>query len=121
LNGIPIQEFTQDLSTYSTAPGITRRLATTYACVVEIQRASRDAAYKEFCTLYSVRSDIMHGRTHNVPCSGRLPFLAGFQDVLRRLWRAVVSSPQLISVLEGSDAQREVYFSQLTSGYTPPP
>ena len=109
------------LLTYSTAPGITRRLANSYACLVETQRASRDAAYGEFRTLYSVRSDIMHGRTHNVPTSERLPFLVRFQDVLRMLWRAVISSPQVISVLEGSDAQREAYFSQLTSGYTPPP
>jgi hypothetical protein len=109
------------LLTYSTAQGITRRLATSYACLVETQSASRDAAYRAFRTLYSVRSDIMHGRTHNVPPSERLPFLARFQDVLRMLWRAVISSPQVISVLEDSDAQREHYFSQLTSGYTPPP
>lgn len=109
------------LLTYSTGPGITRRLATSYACLVETQRVSRDAAYGEFRTLYSVRSDIMHGRTHGVPSSERLPLLVRIQDVLRMLWRAVISSPQLISVLEDSDAKREAYFSQLTSSYTPPP
>src|SRR5205823_1273542 len=49
------------LLTYSTAPGITRRLAASYACLVETQTARRDAAYEEFRALYSVRSDIMHG------------------------------------------------------------
>jgi hypothetical protein len=110
------------LLTYSTKPGsITRRLATSYACLGETQKTCRDAAYNEFCTLYSIRSDIMHGRTHEVDPAERLPLLARFQTVLRRLWCTVLSSPQLISVLEGSDAQREVYFSQLASGYTPPP
>lgn len=109
------------LLTHSTAWGITRRLATSYACLVEARKDCRDAAYGEFCTLYSVRSDIMHGRSHNVPPSDRLPLLGRFQDVLRILWRAVISSPQTVSALEGSDAQREAYFSRLASGYTPPP
>lgn len=109
------------LLTCSTARGITRRLATSYACLVETQRACRDAANGEFRTLYSVRSDIMHGRVHNVPPSDQLPLLARFQNVLRTLWRVEISSPQLILVLDGSDTQREEYFSQLTSGYTPPP
>lgn len=109
------------LLTYSTAPGITSRLATCYACLVDTQRASRDVAHGEFLTLYSVRSDIMHGRTHNVSPSERLPLLARIQDVLRMLWRAVISSPQRISVLDASDAKRKAYFSQLTSCYTPPP
>jgi hypothetical protein len=109
------------LLTYSTAPGITRRLAMSYACLIETQRTSRDAAYGEFRRLYSVRSDIMHGRTGNVLPSERLPFLARVQDVLRMLWRTIISSPQTVSVLEDSDAQREAYFNQLTSGYKPPP
>jgi hypothetical protein len=109
------------LLTCSTARGITRRLATSYACLVETQRACRDAANGEFRTLYSVRSDIMHGRVHNVPPSDQLPLLARFQNVLRTLWRVEISSPQLILVLDGSDTQREEYFSQLTSGHTPPP
>ena len=106
------------LLTYSTERGITRRLATSYACLVETQKTCRDAAYKDFWELYSIRSDIMHGRTHNVASSERLPFLA--QTVLRKLWGTVLSSPQIISILEDSDAQRKKYMSQLTSGYTPP-
>ena len=108
------------LLTYSTDPGITRRLAISYACLVETQNASRHTAYNEFCTLYSIRSDIMHGRSHNVPPSERLPILARFQNVLRTLWRTVISSPQLISKLEDSDSLRDKYLSQLASNYTPP-
>jgi len=108
------------LLTYSTAAGITHRLATSYACLVETSQASRNLAYGEFRDLYSVRSDVMHGRPHNVPAADRLPLLVRFEDVLRTVWRVVLSSPQLIAVLEGSDAQRKTHFVSLTSGYTPP-
>ena len=108
------------LLTVSTGPGITRRLATSFACLTETDASRRDAAYMEFKTLYSNRSDIMHGRTHNVSASDRLPTLVRFQSLLRRLWNVVHSSPALITVLEGTDAQREAYFIQIQQGYSPP-
>lgn len=108
------------LLTYSTAPRITDRLATSYACLVETQTPLRDTAYREFRALYSARSDIMHGRTHKVVPSERLPLLVRFQNLLRTLWSVVLASPHLIAVLEDSDAQRKAYFAPLTSGYTPP-
>jgi hypothetical protein len=107
--------------TYSTGPGITRRLATAFACLTESQATKRDLAFREFTSLYLTRSDIMHGRTHNVAVSDRLPTLVRFQDLLRKLWTAVCSSPPLIQVLEGSDAQREIHFKAIQQGYTPPP
>ena len=67
------------LLTYSTKSGITDRLAKSYACLVETQKTCRDTANEEFRKLYSVRSDIMHGRTNNVASSERLPLLARFQ------------------------------------------
>lgn len=109
------------LLTYSTGHGITRRLATSFACLTETDSSNRDASFLEFKTLYSSRSDIMHGRTHNVGASDRLPTLVRFQSVLRKLWNVVLSSPALIPVLEGTDAQREVYFSQVQQAYNPPP
>jgi hypothetical protein len=109
------------LLTYSTGPGITRRLATSFACLTETDSSRRDAAFLEFKTLYSSRSDIMHGRTHNVGASDRLPTLVCFQAVLRKLWNVVLSSPALMHVLEGTDAQRQVYFRQVQQGYSPPP
>lgn len=53
--------------TYDRGPGITRRLALAYACLVETLAADRDRAFLEFRALYSTRSDIMHGRTTTSP------------------------------------------------------
>lgn len=109
------------LLTFSTGPGITRRLATSFSCLTETDTSRRDAAFLEFKTLYSNRSDIMHGRTHNISASDRLPKLVRFQSLLRKLWNVVHSSPALIPVLEGTDAQREAHFTQIQQGYSPPP
>lgn len=109
------------LLTYSTKPGITKRLSTSYACLVETRAPLRDVAYQEFRVLYSVRSDIMHGRTSNVSAADRLPMLARFEHAIRRLWRVVALSPALAATLEGTDAQREAHFLALESGYSPPP
>lgn len=109
------------LLTYSTKPGITRRLSTSYACLVEAQASLRDAAYQEFRALYAIRSDIMHGRAGNVATADRLPMLIRFEDAIRRLWRVVAQSQALATVLEGTDAQREAHFLALESGYSPPP
>ncbi|MGH2359075.1 MAG: hypothetical protein ACRDGM_00810 [bacterium] len=106
--------------TYATGPGITRRLSTTYACLVEAQPADRDRAFREFVSLYAARSDIMHGRTHNVAPPDRLPTLARFEEILRRLWRVVLSSPQLIHVLDDTDTQRQAWFAAREAGYSPP-
>ena len=108
------------LLTYDTGPGVTRRLSKSYACLVETQQAQRDMAFREFSRLYSARSDVMHGRTHKVPSTGRLPTLAQFEGMIRNLWRAVLSSPQVSTALEGTDAQRKAHFLALQSGYTPP-
>ncbi len=112
---------TEAILTYATGPGITRRLATSYACITEVDTRKRDAAFREFVDLYSVRSDIMHGRTHNVATTDRLPTLARFQEVLRRLWKAVLSSPALTAVLEGTDTVRKAHIQVLEQGYLPPP
>lgn len=112
---------TEALLTYSTGRGITRRLATSFACLSESDSSKRDAAFLEFKALYSNRSDIMHGRTHNVGASERLPTLVRFQTLLRKLWNVVLSVPALISVVEGTDVQREMYFTQIQQGYNPPP
>lgn len=107
--------------TYAIGPGITRRLATSYACTTEGDVVRRDIAYREFVELYSARSDIMHGRPHNIGVADRLPNLLHFQSLLRSLWRVVLASPQLITTLEGTDAQRQAHFVALQQGYVPPP
>lgn len=107
--------------TYSTARGITKRLATSFACLTEVEVPDRNAAYQEFAALYSIRSDIMHGRTHTIPVADRLPTLVRFQTALRTLWREISSSPPLTAILEDTDAHREAHFTALQLGYVPPP
>ena len=106
--------------TYSTRSGITRHLAITCACLLETHKTPRDVAFNRFLKLYEVRSDIMHGRTHNVPEANRLETLREFQDLLRRLWCTILTSPLLTSTLEGTDAGRQSYFLSIESGYVAP-
>lgn len=108
------------LLTYATEGGITRRLAAAYACLTEADPLKRDAAFDEFYAVYAARSDIMHGRTHRIERDERLPTLARVQQLLRRLWRAVLSSPATIAALDGTDEERKAYFTELQLGYVPP-
>ena len=111
---------TEAILTYSKGPGITRRLAKTFACLTESDPTKRDIAFNNFVSAYTDRSDIMHGRPHNIAAEDRLPKLASFQDLLRTLWRTVCASPSLAQSLEDSDASRKTYLNKLEMGYTPP-
>lgn len=106
--------------TYATGRGITRRLAMTCACLLEADKVQRDGVFRNFCKLYDARSDIMHGRTYQVPESERLETLRQYQELLRRLWCKALLSPPLNSILEGSDAVRAAYFQSAEHGYMPP-
>lgn len=110
----------ETILSYSTGPGLTRRLATSYACIVAPDSPSRDAAFKEFSTLYSARSDVVHGRMHNIAPSDTLATLLRFQNLMRRLWGAVLISKDLLSALELDDAGRQAYLIRIEAGYTPP-
>lgn len=110
----------ETILTYSTSPGLTRRLATSYACIVASDSPARDAAFKEFTTLYSARSDIAHGRMHNIARKDTLAILLRFQSLMRRLWGAVLVSKELLSTLELDDDGRQACFSRIEAGYTAP-
>lgn len=110
----------ETILTYATGPGLTRRLATSYACIVASDSPSRDAAFKEFATLYSARSDIVHGRMHNIARTDTLSTLLRFQNLMRRLWGAVLVSKELPSALERDDAGRQAHLTRIESNYTPP-
>lgn len=97
----------ETILTYATSPALTRRLATSYACIVASDSPARDAAFKEFITLYSARSDIVHGRMHNIPRNDTLAILLRFQNLMRRLWGAVLVSKELLSALELDDLGRQ--------------
>jgi len=110
----------ETILTYDTGHGITRRLAMSYACLVEEQSVKRDVEYNKFHTLYSKRSDIVHGRTHQIPKSDRLNTLVDFENVNRKLWRIVLSMPNMIANLEGLDEERRKYFLKVQDGYSSP-
>ncbi len=110
----------ETLLTYATGHGLTRRLATSYACIVASDSPSRDAAFAEFATLYSARSDIVHGRMHNIARTDTLPTLLRFQNLLRRLWSAILVSKKLLSALELDDTGRQAYLAQIENGYAAP-
>ncbi len=106
--------------TYSKKPGLTRRLALSYACLTEKERPNRDNAYQQFVELYSIRSDAIHGRVHNLEEYERLPSLSRFQNLLRNLWRNVLSNNTTIFELDKTDEEREIFLCELANGYTAP-
>lgn len=106
--------------TYETGPGITRRLALAYACILAQAAPDRDRHFREFSELYNRRSDIMHGRGYAIPGTDTLPALARFGDALRELWKIVVGSSAIMEGLEAPDAQRKLFFTSLQGAYRPP-
>lgn len=110
----------EGLLTYETGAGITRRLATTFACLTKASPADREAAYRHFHSLYNARSDIMHGRAHNIPDEDSLTKLEQWQNVIRSLWAIVCDRPDLRAALEGTDDNRRNFFLPLQAGFVAP-
>lgn len=110
----------ETILTYSTGQGLSRRLGESYACLVETEKRKRDAAFTEFASLYSARSDIVHGRMHRIARTDTLPTLLHFQNLIRTLWRVVLTSTSHVSALELDDIGRKTYLAQLQSGYSAP-
>ena len=111
----------EGLLTYDRAPGITRRLATSNACLTKRTVRGRDAAYRAFKHSYNIRSDIAHGRVASMRSPRRnLHELAQVSRLLRILWGRVLSSTHIESELEGSDTRRATFFRNLEPEYSPP-
>ena len=108
----------ETILTYSPGRGLTRRLGGSYACLAESAKDRRDAAFTEFVDLYSARSDIVHGRMHKIDRADTLPILLRFQNVMRKLWTAILGSAAHTQALELDDAGRAAYLTQLQTGYT---
>lgn len=108
------------LLTYSTKRGITRRICKAYACIVESDTKKRQDEYDNLGKLYNYRSDVMHGRTHNIREEERPKILERLEIALRRLWRTVLLSPCYTKELEGNDNARESLFNSLCAGWDPP-
>jgi hypothetical protein len=100
--------------TYSQGPRLTDRLAESYAKLVSSSRSGHELTKDRFKRLYSIRSDIVHGRAYERKrSSGNLRGLGEFADVLRRLWKVVLKSEEVRVALEGVDKQRQNFFFKL--------
>lgn len=108
------------LLTYKTGGGITKRLSRSFAVLVSARELDRDREYENFRKLYEKRSDVMHGRGHLISQDDRLPILAKFANALRLAWKAILASQGTVQALEGTDAQRKVFFEQLQGTWSPP-
>ena len=106
--------------TCSKRPGLTKRLAVSYACLVENEQTTRDNAFDEFIELYSIRSDAIHGRVHNLDEQERLLSLSRLQSLLRVLWKKVLSDSRYMEILDKTDEEREMLFNEIQNGYCAP-
>jgi hypothetical protein len=109
------------LLTYSTERGITKRLAKSFACLMESGSEARDDAYREFLEVYNYRSDLAHGRGFQYTESlANLEKLARCHRSLRRLWTRVLTDLSIQQALEEEDPGRAAFFGELTRGFHPP-
>jgi hypothetical protein len=87
----------------------------------ETQKAEKDIEYKRFIELYNIRSDIIHGRAMNYDDPNiNLKNLNDFETLLRKIWKKILVSNDLIRELEKSDAERKILFEKIEKGYQPP-
>lgn len=112
----------ETLLPYSRERGLTKRLATSCACLLRDRASERDVLFQEFSALYDTRSDIVHGRLHALKATPqeKVDRLARLEDIMRELWRCVLTRRDWIVELEKDDRSRRSFFSQTESGYTPP-
>jgi hypothetical protein len=108
--------------TYSSGPGMTKRLARAYARLVSTDPTLTGDSEEHFERLYRVRSDIVHGRAHDrANQSENLEALALYADAIRRLWSSVLLSPNLRAALDGTDEQRAALFDARGADPSGPP
>lgn len=112
----------EGILTYETGRGITNRLAKSFACLTKKTKRQRDTAYQAFKQSYDIRSDIMHGRIvySKMQPKSKLKEFAKFSDLLRKLWKALLSSQTVITELEKNDTNRKTWFAKIEHGYNPP-
>ncbi len=111
----------EGILTYEEGPGITKRLAKSFACLTQSTKSKRDAAYSAFIHSYNVRGNIMHGRVGNQKNGQKnLKDLAKWSGMLRNLWKIILDSPETITELEKPDADRKQWFMKREDKYQPP-
>lgn len=111
----------ESMLTYERDPGITKRLAKSYACLTEQKKRSRNRVFREFVRLYGIRSRLIHGEfrwlrnpDHN------LTLLSNFSGLLRNLWQTVLSNKTYCMELDKGDQSRKRFFRKFEAGYIPP-
>jgi hypothetical protein len=102
----------ESLLTQSEGPGISKRHAMSYAAIVAPAMA-RDAAEAKFAAAYSKRSKLVHGRLPSATNDERLQDLAEWSQIVRQLWREILSRPDLLVALQSDDAARKAYIASL--------
>ncbi len=102
------------LLTYSQGPGLVGRLADAFSRLTSASDSERKAQRDHFKHLYSVRSKIMHGRSHDRRnAEANLRDLAAMDDALRRLWNKILESSELRAGLDAGDESRLNLFNAL--------
>jgi hypothetical protein len=111
----------ETILSYHRGPGVTRRLAKSYACLTELKKRNRDKVYREFIRLYGIRSRIVHGENRLLRDPDRnLSLLSTFSALLRNLWQVTLLTKGYCRELEHGDKKREGFFKQIEAGYQAP-
>lgn len=98
--------------THSGGPGLPNRLAAAHGKLVAKSSSDRKAAAERFKRVYTVSSKIIHGRAYDRPSSERnLADLADCSEVLRTLWRAVLTDEHAREALERDDKGRQSFLA----------
>jgi len=111
----------EGLLTYSSEPGIAKRLAGSFACLVDRDPERRLRLYHEFRRLYDIRSDIAHGRANHLKQPEKnIEELIAYENLVRLLWKSILAEPTTARELEKPDKHRRTFIHSLTEGFRPP-
>jgi len=102
--------------------GVKKKLAWAYAILTEANNEKRPLAFDNFRDIYKIRSEILHGESFKEKYNDgniNLHKLAKCRDMLRKLWRVILDSDEIIEILSGSDNVRRDYFKKVANGWMP--
>jgi len=95
------------LLTCSQGPGVVHRLADAFARLTASSDRERKDRRDLFKQLYAVRSEIMHGRSHDRRNGeANLKSLGAIHDVVRHLWNVILDSNEIRAALDADDESR---------------
>ncbi|MBI3323192.1 MAG: hypothetical protein HYZ95_01860 [Candidatus Omnitrophica bacterium] len=98
---------------YQDGPGQTERLRFAYASLVAQDEDQKQILRRDFGRLYKLRCEIVHKGAYWRDDGGtNLGDLAELENLLRRLWRAILDSQTISDALQGDDRIRHALFEQ---------